>query len=82
MSDAIYVQCTLERVIELVDGGGLIRKTQVSWLPARFGQVGKVIRLQDDAELWCVTEIGGRTTAKDLEKRARDHKNQRKASDI
>lgn len=81
MAEPIYVQCTLQRTIRL-ESSGVIVRTQVAWLPARFGHIDKTVRLQDDKANWTVTDVHGRATAKDVREYEKNHKRTRKASDI
>ena len=61
-------------------------KTQVSWIPEKFAILGKFLELQDEKgnwdNGWKVSQIGDRKISKEVDERSRDHKKQRKASDI
>jgi len=57
-----YKQCLLKKGT----------KTCVSWIPAKFAKVGKVLRLKDD-DGWVVQEIWSTAPEDYVKGRSRDH---------
>jgi hypothetical protein len=59
-----YRQC---RVVKRIPNGECI---QMSWLPAEFASVGKILKLRDDDGVWddgwVVREVGNETTEEHL----------------
>jgi len=76
-----YCQCTMERKAE---GGGTQHTT--SWIPECFANVGETLKLRDDngvwVDGWLVKSASPPMAAKSVEANARNHLNQRKASDV
>lgn len=56
-------------------------KFQVSWIPEKYTKLGKFLKLKEDNG-WEVIEIFAKKNSKEVDKRSRDYKYQRKASDI
>jgi hypothetical protein len=73
-------QCLLER--DTTDG----RESIVSFIPERYAQKGRVLRLRGDdgtwTDGWQVVAVYARVEVKEAHERARDWTRQRKASDI
>lgn len=80
MSQKYYCQCNMRKKIE----NGY--KLNVAWIPEKFAQKGKVIKLKwEDGtweEGWEVMFVGARQEAEKVEENERDYLKQRKASDI
>lgn len=82
MSGPDYMrQCTLRRRVD--------RETQtiVSWIPERYAQLRKSLRLMGEdgswTSGWVVESVGEtRLATREVHERSRDHLKQRKASDI
>ena len=72
----MFKQCTLERGNVVV----------VSWLPVKFAQKGRYLRLKDGGKWtngWLVTEVGSHEVSSEAAREAsRNYKHQREASDI
>jgi hypothetical protein len=72
-----YAQCELRRV----DG-----KFDVVWIPEKFAQKGRSIRIKDDngswEDGWKVMEVYTRKAFSEIELKERDHLRQREASDV
>ncbi len=69
------------RQCKLVKG----KATTVSWLPEKFAEVDKFVKLKENgkwADGWKVDFVGTRLPSKYVINRSQDHINQRKASDI
>ena len=59
--------------------------TTVSWIPEKFAQEGKFLKLKDNGvweDGWEVVAIGTKLPTKYVINRSQDHVHQRKASDI
>ncbi len=60
--------------------------TQTAWIEERGALLGRKIELKSEREGdqrdWEVVAVGGRASQEMVEELARDHKDQRKASDI
>lgn len=73
--DTKYTQCQLEKG----------NKTEISWIPAKFAQPGKYIKLKADNgwdDGWKVVETYATMDEESLRLKERDYRNQRDASDI
>jgi hypothetical protein len=71
-----HTQCVLRRATG---------STQVSWIPTKFAQEGRVLELDEDgrANGWTVAEVWGfNMPSKIVFERERDFKNHRKATDV
>lgn len=71
----LSTQCRLERA------GAL----QVSFIPARFAEVGRTIRIKEDGvwqDGWRVDAVWGSLPAEVVEKNARNFKTHRRATDV
>lgn len=73
-------QCRLYR--HLPEG----RQTQVAWLPEKFAEVGRILKLKDNdvwEDGWVVSSIGTALVSDEIiTERSQDYKNTRKASDV
>jgi hypothetical protein len=71
LKDVKYKQC------ELSNG----TRRQVAWIPEKFAQTGKVLRLHDE-DGWRVKSVGSVTLTGDIvSERSQDYKRTRQASD-
>lgn len=71
-----HTQCILRRASG---------STQVSWIPTKFAQEGRILELDEDgrANGWTVAKVWDfRVPSAYLQERERDFKNHRKATDI
>jgi len=66
-----YTQCLLEKN----------KITQISWIPAKFVKIGKVLKLKGE-DGWLVKETYSTLDEKVVEANSRDFIKQRDASDI
>ena len=71
MSNNFHVQCKLKKG----------NTTQYSWIPEKFANKGKFVKLKDD-DGWKVIEVYSRENSKFVNERQMDYKHQRKVSDI
>lgn len=54
---------------------------QVAWIPEKFAQLNKYLKIGDE-DGWQVVSIGGRRAQAEVNERSRDHLKQRVGSDI
>jgi hypothetical protein len=75
--DDVFVQCDLRRVNGQVD---------VSWIPERYAQRGKMLKLKNVEGVWEngweVVALHTRRRFDELELKERDYLHQREASDV
>lgn len=68
-------QCRLER-------NGAV---QVAWIETKFAKVNKVVKIREDGEWddgWVVAKVGTTLPAETVQKRERDFKTHRRATDV
>lgn len=74
-----YCWCELQKKVN--DG----TKIDMAWIPERFAQINKIVKIKKDGgwdEGWEVTYVGPRQLASIVENQERDYLKQRKVSDI